>query len=293
MGSLNMDMSIRTSALPQAGETLPGDEFLCNSGGKGANQAVAVSLLGGKAVMLGCVGEDIFGEQLKNSLSGFNVDTSNIATKPCPSGVAIVILHNGDNRIILSPGANYQYGIEDYKGVLSKNASEGDLFVAQLETRLENVLSGLKHAKRLGMTTLLNPAPALPLPQEIYSYTDIIVPNMTEARVLTGCEDVQDCLNKFVTYGVKNVIITLGDKGCLVCSEGIKQNIAAHKVRTVDTTAAGDTFIGALACRLEEGDDFFNACSYANYAAALTVTRRGAQQSMPNALEVELFIKGI
>ncbi len=291
MGSLNMDMSIRTPTLPQAGETLHGEEFLCNSGGKGANQAVAASLLGGNVVMLGGVGNDLFGAQLKNTLLGFNVDVSNVVTKQCASGVAVVILHNGDNRIILSSGANYCYGIDDYKEVLQKNACKSDLFVAQLETKSENVFEGLKLAKKMGMTTLLNPAPAIKLSAEAYANTDIIVPNLTEARILTEQENISDCLNKFLSLGVKNVIITLGSEGCLAHSGQFTQMIAAHKVETVDTTAAGDTFIGALACRIAKGESFFEACRYANAAAALTVTKRGAQQSMPSESEVENFIK--
>lgn len=291
MGSLNMDMSIRTPTLPQAGETLHGEEFLCNSGGKGANQAVAASLSGSKVVMLGGVGNDLFGTQLKNVLLSFNVDVSNVVTKQCASGVAVVILHNGDNRIILSSGANYHYGIEDYKEVLRSSARKGDLFVTQLETRRENALSGLKLAKKLGMTTLLNPAPALELSEEVYSFTDIIVPNLTEARILTGQESVFNCLNKLLSFGVKNVIITLGEEGCLAYSGGITENIAGHSVNVVDTTAAGDTFIGALARCIAKGENFFDACRYANAAAALTVTKRGAQQSMPKACEVEAFIK--
>ncbi len=293
MGSLNMDLCITCPSIPVAGETLIGSGFLSNSGGKGANQAVAVSKQGCKVNMLGAVGHDIFGAKLLKCLKNYNVNVNYVSKKDCSTGVAVIIVENNDNRIILDSGANYQYCVSDFEKTLRKNAKENDIFIAQLETPLNTVKEGLKLAKELKMITILNPAPAQTLDDEIFSLIDFLIPNETEAEQLACIKyngsNVVEIGKSLLKKKVKNVIITLGDKGCVYFNDNETKHISAKKVQVLDTTAAGDTFIGVFASCIAKGQNVVEALEFATKAASLTVTKKGAQQSIPTYKEIIEF----
>lgn len=295
LGSLNMDLSISCDRLPVAGETLIGGGFISNSGGKGGNQAVAASKLGGKVTMLGAVGKDVFGCKLIKSLADYGVNTKYIVKKDCSSGVAVIVVEN-DNRIILDSGANYELKFADFEDALRKKARKGDIFITQLETPLEVVESGLVLAKSLEMVTILNPAPAAELSDKILSNVDYVIPNESEAEMLTktnyNSNNVDEIIFSLLKLKVNNVIMTLGDKGCAYYDGKQVVRVQAKKVDAVDTTAAGDTFIGAFAAKLAVGESIEKALEFSNAASALTVTRKGAQQAIPTLNEVNDFIAG-
>ena len=293
MGSLNMDISIDTEIFPKEGETVIGKGFITNPGGKGANQAVAAAKQGGKVIMLGAVGNDFYGKKLIESLKEYNVDTSFIKEKDTSSGVAVIILNNGKNRIILNSGANFQYNYEDYKDILIKEAREGDFFVVQLETRADNVISAITIAKQLKLKIILNPAPAVDLPISIYNKIDMILPNESEAESITGImpdsdENILAIMKKFSKMGVLQTIITLGNKGSVYYEDGLRY-VPIVEVPVVDTTGAGDAFIGSLIVELANGKQIEQAMQYATICSAITVSRYGAQQAIPYRKEIEEF----
>lgn len=295
LGSLNMDLSISCDRLPVAGETLIGGGFISNSGGKGGNQAVAASKLGGKVTMLGAVGKDVFGCKLIKSLADYGVNTKYVVKKDCSSGVAVIVVEN-DNRIILDSGANYELKLADFEDALRKKARKGDILITQLETPLEVVESGLELAKSLEMVTILNPAPAAELTDKILSNVDYVIPNESEAEMLTktnyNSNNVDEIIFSLLKLKVNNVIMTLGDKGCAYYDGKQVVRVQAKKVDAVDTTAAGDTFIGAFAAKLAVGESIEKALEFSNAASALTVTRKGAQQAIPTLNEVNDFVAG-
>ena len=263
-GSLNMDLVIRAPRIPEQGMTLTGDGFFMNPGGKGANQAVAAAKLGADAYMVGAVG-NAFGEELLAALRGYGVDTRFVARREdVPSGIAVIVVVGGDNRIILDRGAN---ACAD--GALIARALEGagagDLLLVQLETGVGFATEALRQAKARGMTTLLNPAPALPLPAGVLPLCDYFLPNQTEAQFYTG-------------------IYPADEASCRRCAEAL---FGQYPVTAVDTTAAGDTYVAAFAVRRAEGASVPEAMAFASKASALTVTRRGAQQSIPLRAEVD------
>lgn len=294
MGSLNMDVSFDVDNLPKNGETVNSRNLLVNLGGKGANQAVAAAKQNANVVMLGAVGNDQFGEQLLKSLKETGIASELVIKKECGTGVAGILLHNGDNRIIIHGGANSSYEYDDFAQILSKQAKRGDIFVTQLETRNDTVINGLKLAKRLGMLTILNPAPASSDATVALQYSDILIPNETETEILVGIyphrDNYAELKKRFRQMGADKIIITCGDKGCVLLDEEIKV-YNAYKVKAVDTTAAGDTFIGALAAVLAKGRNIGEAIEYATAASAIAVTRKGAQCSIPVEKEVSEFLK--
>lgn len=293
MGSLNMDLSITCDKFPVIGQTIIGKDFISNPGGKGANQAIAISKIGGNAIMLGAVGNDSFGEKLITNLNNNNVNCKYICKKDDSTGIAIIILENGDNRIILDSGANYQYEYEDFASILIKEARPNDILVTQLETRVDVVEKCLKLAKSMGLVTILNPAPACKINDDIYNYLDFIIPNESEAQLLSNINFTDDyslICKFFLEKGVKNVIITLGEKGSFYSNEKDSQLIESIKTNVVDTTAAGDTFIGAFTamyCKV----GIIDALKFATYASSLTITKHGAQQAIPTYEEVLSYIK--
>ncbi|MDD3170986.1 MAG: ribokinase [Bacilli bacterium] len=291
LGSLNIDLSINCDKFPLSGETVIGKNFISNPGGKGANQAVAAAKMGGNVIMLGAVGNDFFGKKIKKNISAFHVNNTYIMTKEGATGVAIIVVNNGDNRIVLDSGANYQYNYADFEKTLTKRANPGDYFITQLENRVDVVSDGLKLAKKLGMITVLNPAPAFKLNDEIYKNCDYIIPNEAESRVLSNLYDdnTEEVIKYFLSKGVKNVIITLGEKGCVYTSNQNIKYLKAVDTKAIDTTAAGDTFIGALVAKLSDGCNLEDAINFANLASAITITRQGAQQSIPTKSEVEEY----
>lgn len=292
VGSLNMDLVIKAPYMPENGETLSGDSFMTNPGGKGANQATAVGKLGGNAYMVGCVGE-AFGEELKNTLNGYNVKTDFVnKVQGVSSGIAVIVVVDGDNRIILDAGANAKVDQEIIDKALS-SANKGDYLVCQLEIPQESVLYALKKGKEKGMLTVLNPAPAKELLPNILGYCDYFIPNQSEAKFYTGILPEDDasakaCAQKLQETGVENVIITMGTKGSVYIGKEGFIKVNSFKVEAIDTTAAGDTFVGALVTRLSEGASVEQSMTFASKASSITVTRRGAQQSIPFRKEVNV-----
>lgn len=295
LGSINMDMVARVPHMPVGGETLTADKYYVNPGGKGANQAVAIAKLGGKVAMIGKVGSDETGDALKNNLKAMGVDESMVTRADVPSGIAMIIVEGGENRIILYKGANHSVTKADVDEGL-KNAQPGDALVMQLEIPLETVTYAAAVAKQKGMLVLLNPAPAVPLGEELLKNVDIIAPNETETEILTGVgldSDVHIALavKKLYQLGVKRVIITMGSRGAIVAEGQTITPVEPRKVKAVDTTSAGDTFVGATVLRYLDGDTLEDAARFASVASSITVTREGAAQSIPTLDEVKKVIE--
>lgn len=295
LGSINMDMVARVPHMPVGGETLTADKYYVNPGGKGANQAVAIAKLGGKVAMIGKVGSDETGDALKNNLKAMGVDESMVTRADVPSGIAMIIVEGGENRIILYKGANHSVTKADVDEGL-KNAKPGDALVMQLEIPLETVTYAAAVAKQKGMLVLLNPAPAVPLGEELLKNVDIIAPNETETEILTGVgldSDVHIALavKKLYQLGVKRVIITMGSRGSIVAEGQTITPVEPRKVKAVDTTSAGDTFVGATMLRYLDGDTLEDAARFASVASSITVTREGAAQSIPTLEEVKKVIE--
>lgn len=292
-GSLNMDLVVRVPRMPQAGETLSAHGFLANPGGKGANQAVACARQGGRVLMVGRVGADHYGAQLRTALVAQRVNAAGVATTPGVStGVAMIMVDDSaQNCIAVVPGANASVAIEDAEALRFRLADAG-LLLLQLEVPMASVLRAAGIAKAAGCTVLLNPAPAQALPEDLWPLLDILVLNETEACLFSDLQFVDasnaaDAAALLLRRGPRHVIVTLGEHGVVWASAAGSRHFAAHKVRAVDTTAAGDTFIGALGALLVEGRSMEEALAHAIRAAAICVTRAGAQASMPSREEVE------
>lgn len=292
-GSLNMDLVISAPYMPQKGETIKGHSFFTSPGGKGANQAVTCGKLGAPTFMIGAVGNDIYGNELKSNLRNCNVNVDYVASVDgVMTGVAVIILTENDNRIIIDSGANYQVREELLTECLHKHANQGDIFITQLEIPKEHVLTGLKRARENGLFTIFNPAPISDLDNTFFQYCDLVVLNETEAAYLTGIDVNKDISETFITLakrGVKRSIITLGEKGSVAYIDNQLTQVSAVKVTAVDTTAAGDSYVGAVATSLAQGKSIFDAMKYASKVSAITVTRKGAQNSIPTCEEVEEF----
>jgi len=292
IGSANTDMVIVADHFPAPGETLLGGKFLLNAGGKGANQAVAAARLGGKVSFIARVGEDIFGTETLAHLKTEGIDAVAVKQHPTePSGVALITVDKkGENTIVVASGANMTLTPAELKQHLPLIES-CDILLMQLEIPLETVLLAAKKAHDRGLKVVLNPAPAATLPAEIYPYIHVLTPNETETALLTGIVPVDEssaktAAERFVSYGVAHVIITMGAAGAYLHSPTIQQLIPAPKVEALDSTAAGDTFNGALAVALAEDMDWLSAVTFANHAAALSVTKMGAQAAIPRRKEV-------
>lgn len=296
LGSLNMDLTIQSDAIPVKGETLHGYDFFTNPGGKGGNQAVAAAKLGSDTEMIACVGDDIFGKEMISKLDSYGVKTSNVmVSKDSPTGVAMVIRCENDNRIILGSGANYALNFEDVKSRFDEIASKGDIFLTQLENRFDVVVSSLKYAKEKGLYTVFNPAPARILDKEVYEYIDLIVVNQSECQLLTDIypdseENCKKALYEFKERGC-SAIITLGSAGSITLIDDKIILVESIDVDVVDTTAAGDSYIGALCNYLSEGKGLIEAMKYGSEVASITVTKKGAQVAIPTKDEVVKFEK--
>jgi len=292
VGSSNTDMVIKTLNFPAPGETILGGRFLMNAGGKGANQAVAAARLGGIVTFVGKIGDDIFGKQAVQQLEdeGINVDFVAVDTEN-PSGVALITVdRKGENSIVVAPGSNGTLSAADFdKAITMLNDSEYVLM--QLEIPIPTVEHIASIAAMKNKKVVLNPAPAAKLSDELLKNLYMITPNETEAELLTGIK-VTDELSalKAATFlhdkGIEIVIITMGSAGAFLLANGKSEIISALKVEAVDTTAAGDTFNGALVVSLSEGSTIQNAIAFANKAAAISVTRIGAQSSVPFRKEI-------
>jgi ribokinase len=287
IGSSNVDMVVRTSHLPAPGETILGGEFFMNQGGKGANQAVAIKRLGGNLIFMAKFGNDVLGRQSVGYFKKEGIDTRYIALdEDSASGVALISVDDhAENSIVVASGANMLLNEQDVDKMLEEMC-EGDILLMQLEIPLQTVEYAARKAFGKGVKVVLNPAPARSLPKELFRHLYMVTPNRIEAEMLTGIKiandaDVEKVAEEICAMGVKNVIITLGSKGCLIREEGVSYRIDAFKVEPVDTTAAGDTFNGALCVGLSEGMDLKQAAVMASKASSIAVTRMGAQSSIP------------
>jgi len=288
-------MVIKTTHLPHPGETILGGDFFMNAGGKGANQAVAAARLGGNVTFFTKVGDDIFGEQARALFEKESIDTSYVLTdKNSPSGVALITVDNkGENCIVVAPGANNALSASDLQ-LRSSVIENASLIIVQLEIPLETVEYISNLASTAGVKLVLNPAPACKLSDELLSQIDIITPNQKEAEMLTGItvndnESAKVAARALSKKGIKSVIITLGSSGAVLYHENVFSNVEAPVVEPVDTTAAGDVFNGALVVALSEGMGMHSAVQFACKAAAISVTRLGAQASAPYRKEIEDF----
>lgn len=290
IGSLNMDLIIKAERMPKMGESLIGDDFRMVPGGKGANQAMAAAKLGAEVVLLGRVGRDIFGEKIIASLSQGGVNTDYIIKDSfSATGVGLVVVdYQGRNSALVAAGANMACKEEDVDTIRDVIV-ESDVLLLQLEVPLCVVMHAVDVAN---IVTILDPAPACPVPLELFQKVDIVIPNQVEAEFFTKQEviDIETATiaaHEFLKMGALKVIIKLGDKGALLLTGEGKVYVEGIKVYVVDTTAAGDAFAGGLAVALAKGWGISKALFYANYVGALSVTKFGAQSSMPTAFEVE------
>jgi len=296
VGSLNMDLVINTPKMPSLGETVLGRDFMTVPGGKGANQAVAIAKLGGEVRMIGCVGGDTFGNALIANLNDNNVDTKNIKiVESSPTGIAIIVVYDGDNFIIVDPGANQYLTpkiVDEYEPLIK----ESFLLVIQLEIPLPTVERAISLAKRHNVKVLLNPAPACPLSDSLLSMVDILIPNESECRSITGvhiknANDAKTAAKYLLSRGISQLIITLGADGVIYNKADEIIYKPAHKVKVVDTTAAGDSFTAAIACAVSQNKSIDEAIEFANAVGGITVTKMGAQTSLPFLYEVIEFMK--
>lgn len=296
-GSINMDLVVRTPRLPALAETITGHEFFTAPGGKGANQAVAVARLGVPTKMVGRVGGDAFGQELRQNLTRAGVDISPVFTDAAvSSGVAVIAVDdNAQNNIIIVPGANGRVGSDDIDR-LEAHLTGAKVILLQLEVPLEAVVAAARLAHQRGITVVLDPAPAQELPAELYTLVDIVTPNEIEAGQLVGVavknqEDAVRTAKMLLSLGIKTVIVKMGVLGVVyVEAEGEPTIIPAFEVNAVDTVAAGDAFNGGLAAALVEGHDLPTAIRWGAAAGALSATKMGAQPSMPTRSEFEAFL---
>ena len=296
VGSLNMDLVTRASRLPRAGETLIGQTFSTVPGGKGANQAVASARLGADVSMIGCVGTDAYGTQLRDALRVEGIDCQAVSTVEGSSGVALIVVDDSSqNAIVIVAGSNGELtpaSLQAFDVVLQA----ADVIVCQLEVPMNTVGYTLKRGRELGKTVILNPAPASgPLPAEWYTSIDYLIPNESEATALSGVtvdsiDSAKVAATQLVQAGAGKVIITLGSQGALFTDGQRFEHLQAPKVKAVDTTAAGDTFVGGFAAALANGKDEAEAIRFGQVAAALSVTRAGAQPSIPTLHDVQGFV---
>lgn len=297
LGSINLDIVLKVDSIPQVGETVLGNDLKKYPGGKGANQASAAGKLDGNVYMIGKVGNDENGKLLVKQLIDNNVKTEYVSVDDeNPTGIAIINVNKeGNNSIVVVSGSNMAVSgkqIDDASELIKSSK----VIVSQFEIPIDTILKGFKLAKENGVITILNPAPAKKIPCELLKYTDIIVPNETEVESITGVKvndekSAVEASKYFFCHGVKYVIITLGENGSVLISKDRYEKCKAYKVKAVDTTSAGDCFIGAMAaeiCRYEKPgfDDILNCMKFGNKASSICVQRSGAQTSLPYRNEV-------
>ena len=294
IGSTNTDMVVKASHLPAGGETVLGGEFLMNAGGKGANQAVAAARYGNRVVFVAKTGNDLFGERVRSSLREDDIVTDYVSVDPLhPSGVALITIDaRAENCIVVASGANMYLSTADVDAA-REEISAADVVLMQLESPIETVTYAARMAAEAGVKVVLNPAPApdKPLPEELMRSLYLITPNRSEASRLSGIEvkdleSAREAAKAILDRGPQSVIITLGGDGSLVYDGQEFTFIEATKVEAVDTTAAGDTFNGVLATMVAEGRNLIDAAREASLAAAISVTRMGAQPAAPTRAEV-------
>jgi ribokinase len=291
VGSINMDLVAHTHQIPVTGQSVVGTGFDTTPGGKGANQAVAAVRLGHSVKMLGSVGDDVFAQTLLDNLAAAGVDTAAVARVSGPSGVApIIVSDSGANIIVVVPGANGKMDIAaiDHQSSLIRSAG---MVLCQLELPISTVIHTLALCAEAGVPVILDPAPAAPLPDEVFRLATWFTPNETEAAFFVGAQSTpEDSAKRLLDKGLKGVVLKRGGEGSYVAVQGKAAWVKPFPVQAIDTVAAGDCFNGAFAVALLEGNDPWSAARFASAAAAISVTRRGAQASMPARAEVEKFL---
>ena len=297
IGSINMDIVIHAERLPREGETVIGSDLRFFPGGKGANQAVAAARLGAETFMVGRVGKDSFGEPLRLGLlqNGINCDHV-IADENAASGTALIIINpQGNNSILVAPGASQNVSPTDVDSV-AELIRQADALLMQFEISLETVAYAAEQAQAHGVLTIIDAGPAKKCPPDLLTKADVLSPNETEAEALVGIPitdlpSAEEAARKFLELGVKNLVLKLGDKGCLVAQEGYIFHCPAFRVSPVDTTAAGDAFTAALGVEMAKGEPLERAVRFANAAGALSTLKPGAQPSMPTREAVLDFLR--
>lgn len=296
VGSANTDMIVRVTRIPRLGETVLGGEFMTAAGGKGANQAVAAARLGGRVSFIGRVGCDSFGKSAISTLKRDGIDTRAVTHDAArPSGVALIfVADHGENSIAVASGANAALSARDIRTARS-SFHGARVMLVQLETPLDTVRAAIDEAHRAGVRVILNPAPAQALPAAVLKKISVLTPNETEAELLTGIpvdnlRSATMAARKLRRRGVETVITTLGKRGALIATDDGEVLVKGFPVKPIDTTAAGDVFNGALAVALAEDCALLEAVRFANAAAAISVTRRGAQPSAPRRAEVNQLL---
>ncbi len=296
VGSSNTDMIIKVPRIPKPGETVLGGEFSTAAGGKGANQAVAAARAGGRVTFIARVGEDVFGEQAVKGFKADGIDVEYVLRdRLAPSGVALIYVDAlGENSIAVASGANAHLSPADVRAA-EKAIASADILLMQLETPMATVHAAAEIASAHGVTLILNPAPAQPLSDKLLRRISFLTPNEPEAELITsikvaGAQDAQVAADILLNRGVGNVVITLGAAGAYVANKDFSRMIPAFKVNPVDTTAAGDVFNGAFAVAISEQMPIETAARFANAAAALSVTKLGAQPSAPYRKEIDAMI---
>lgn len=301
VGSINLDLVAATQRIPIAGETVAGVSFRTFPGGKGANQAVAAARLGGTVRLIGKLGTDAFGIELRNHLIVANVDTDGVGIVPTSSGVALITTdEEGQNAITVVPGANGYLRPADVDANLDL-IREAGILMTQLEIPLETVERLAEIASAHNIPLMLDPAPARVLPASLLERVDWLTPNETETCILTGLpigelgnDRFEEAAQKLLAAGCRNVILKMGSRGCyLALSDGMRRLVPAYTVNAIDTTAAGDAFNGAFAVAQMRGVEPVESAFWASAVAAISVTRAGAQTSMPTAMEVERFLEEV
>lgn len=295
LGSICIDLAAFSKSPPTAGETIIGDDFALVLGGKGSNQAIAAALAGSKSSLISCIGDDIFSEFAKTSLSSFGVDTSQVLTVSGPTGIAhIRINSSGQNNIVVVPLANSKISKEQIAAAFQQNNLANTLLL-QLEVPWELNQTAIELAKARNMRIILDPAPAQSLSENAWKDFDIVTPNESEAAAITGIDPTEiagaiAAGRWFVDRGVRSAIITMGAAGVVLVEDAGVQHIAAPKVQALDTTAAGDAFAGYLGAMLSQGKPLLEAIKFSVSAASLSVTKVGASSSLPTRQAVEAFI---
>ncbi|MGF6266511.1 ribokinase [Paraburkholderia youngii] len=292
VGSANMDLVVHAERLPARGETLLGGAFATFAGGKGANQAVAAARLGASVAMFGCVGRDEFGAQLRDGLQHEHIDTAHLHTvDDTSSGIAVItVAADGANTIVVSPGANAAL-MPDHIDAAAAGIAAAGMLICQLEVPLDAVAHAISLAARFGTPVLLNPAPAQALPDALYEQTSFLILNESEAALLTDVAvdspaSAREAATRLRAKGVETVIVTLGAEGVWYATTGEEGHLPAPRVDAIDSTAAGDTFVGGFAAERVRGASIRDAIEFGQRAAALSVTRQGAQASIPTQAEV-------
>jgi ribokinase len=298
VGSLNMDLVARSPRIPRPGETIIGGEYRHVPGGKGANQAVAAARLGAEVAMVGRLGRDAFGDQLRSNLATGGVDTSFVLQDAgIATGVALIVVDDaGQNSIVVAAGANTRLSPADVDAA-ARALGGADVLLLQLEIPLDTAIRAAEVAHRHRVTVILNPAPARVLPPHLLSMVDVLIPNESEAALLTGMpvdsqSEAQDAAAALLQLGVGAAVLTLGERGALLAHEGNLQLAPAFPVQPVDTTAAGDAFVASFAVALAEGSTMADAVRWGNAAGALTTTQHGAQPALPTRAAVEQLLAG-